>query len=114
MSKLVVEQEDEDADQEELGLHGVYYTRVTGECKDNLRKISIAAEGVGHSSQEGASSKGTHDEQQGAVIVRARVARLIFHAYIVARRVTEVKRNQPKIVWPIRATTESASTAQKK
>jgi hypothetical protein len=73
--------------------------------QENAREkwgISIAAEGVSHSSQEGASSKGAHDEEQGAVIVRARVARLIFHAPIITPPAEDASHilKKPQIVSP--------------
>ena len=74
-------------------------------------KIS-GPEGLGKPNEEGAHGEGEDDEEEDAIVARSGVA--IFHAYIVARRAAEVKRNQPKIVWPMRATTESARTAQKK
>jgi hypothetical protein len=76
-----------------------------------VEKIS-EAKGHGKPNEEGAHGEGEEDEEEDIVVARSGVA--IFHAYIVACRVAEVKRNQPKIVWAMRATTESASTAQKK
>ena len=95
LTELIVEQEDKGSDDEELRFHGVYYTRVSGECKDNLGIISGPPKGVDNSSEEGAHAEAGDDEEEGVVVPLSEVA--IFHGYIVTCGAPAVKPYQPKI-----------------